>query len=170
MADKDGGPLGYRRSNLAGSRRVVTRIEDRIFLGRFKQFATFGVAPFVNTGELWAGDVPFGTNTGVKYSAGISLLASVPPRSQRLWRLNLVFPIHPTTERNGRFVWRATTSRECSGKSQMMSREIVNGPYRLASSIGPSGSDHEAHEGHEELRLSFFFGNAELQNDSFKPR
>ena len=95
MADKDGGPLGYRRSNLAGSRRVVTRIEDRIFLGRFKQFATFGVAPFVNTGELWAGDVPFGTNTGVKYSAGISLLASVPPRSQRLWRLNLVFPIHP---------------------------------------------------------------------------
>jgi hypothetical protein len=95
MADKDGGPLGYRRSNLAGSRRVVTRIEDRIFLGRFKQFATFGIAPFVNTGELWAGDVPFGTNTGVKYSAGISLLASVPPRSQRLWRLNLVFPIHP---------------------------------------------------------------------------
>jgi hypothetical protein len=95
MADKDGGPLGYRRSNLAGARRLVTRIEDRIFLGRFKQFASFGVAPFINTGEVWAGDVPFGTNTGVKYSAGISLLASVPPRSQRLWRLNLVFPIHP---------------------------------------------------------------------------
>jgi hypothetical protein len=95
MADKDGGPLGYRRSNLAGARRIVTRIEDRIFLGRFKQFATFGVAPFMHTGGLWAGDAPFGSNTGVKYSAGISLLASVPPRSQRLWRLNLVFPIHP---------------------------------------------------------------------------
>src|SRR5260221_7065723 len=95
LADKDGGPLGYRRSNLAGARRVVTRVEDRIFLGRLKQFATLGVAPFVNTGELWAGDVPFGSNTGVKYSAGISLLASVPPRSQRLWRLDLAFPIHP---------------------------------------------------------------------------
>ncbi len=95
LADKDGGPLGYRRSNLAGARRVVTRLEDRVFLGRLKQFASLGVAPFVNTGELWAGDVPFGSNTGVKYSAGISLLASVPPRSQRLWRLDLAFPIHP---------------------------------------------------------------------------
>jgi hypothetical protein len=95
MADKDGGPLGYRRSSLAGARRLVTRIEDRVFLGRLKQFATLGVAPFMNTGELWAGDAPFGTNTGVKYSVGLSLLASVPPRSQRLWRLDLAIPVHP---------------------------------------------------------------------------
>jgi len=95
LADKEGGPLGYRRSNLAGGRRIVTRVEDRIFLGRLKQFASIGVAPFVNTGQLWAGDAPFGTNTGVKYSTGLSVLASVPPRSQRLWRLDLAFPIHP---------------------------------------------------------------------------
>ena len=95
LADRDGGPLGYRRSTLAGARRVVTRLEDRVYVTRLKQFVSLGVAPFVNTGELWAGDAPFGTNTGVKYSAGISLLASVPPRSQRLWRLDLAFPIHP---------------------------------------------------------------------------
>ena len=95
LGDRDGGPLGYRRSNLAGARRVVTRVEDRIFLGRLKQFASLGVAPFLNTGELWAGDAPFGTNTGVKYSVGLSLLASVPPRSQRLWRLDLAIPVHP---------------------------------------------------------------------------
>ena len=95
LADRDGGPLGYRRSTLAGARRVVTRLEDRVFITRLKQFVSLGVAPFINTGELWAGDAPFGTNTGVKYSAGISLLASVPPRSQRLWRLDLAFPIHP---------------------------------------------------------------------------
>jgi hypothetical protein len=95
LADKDGGPLGYRRSALAGGRRVVTRVVDRIFLGRLKQFASVGVAPFVNTGQLWAGDAPFGSTTGVKTSVGISLLASVPPRSQRLWRLDLAVPINP---------------------------------------------------------------------------
>lgn len=95
LADRDGGPLGYRRSYLAGGRRIVTRLEDRIYLGRLKQFVSLGVAPFVNTGQLWAGDAPFGSNTGVKVSTGISLLASVPPRSQRLWRLDLAFPLNP---------------------------------------------------------------------------
>lgn len=95
LAEKDGGPLGYRHSSLAGGRRLVTRLEDRIFLGPLKQFASIGIAPFVNTGELWEGDAPFGTNTGVRYSTGISLLASVPPRSQRLWRLDVSFPIRP---------------------------------------------------------------------------
>ncbi|MEP6904482.1 MAG: hypothetical protein ABI875_00285 [Gemmatimonadales bacterium] len=95
FGDRDGGPLGYRSSYLAGARRLVTRVEDRIYLGRLKQFASIGVAPFVNTGELWAGDAPFGSTTGVKLSTGISLLASVPPKSQRLWRLDVAIPIHP---------------------------------------------------------------------------
>ena len=95
FADRDGGPLGYRSSYLAGGRRIVTRLEDRIFLGRLKQFTSVGLAPFINTGELWVGDAPFGSTTGVKFSTGISLLASVPPKSQRLWRLDLAFPIHP---------------------------------------------------------------------------
>jgi hypothetical protein len=94
LADRTGGPLGYRRSTLAGGRRIVTRLEDRILLGHVKQFATIGVAPFVNTGELWEGDAPFGSNTGMKWSTGISLLASVPPRSQRLWRVDLAIPMN----------------------------------------------------------------------------
>jgi hypothetical protein len=95
LAEPGGGPLGYRHSWLAGGRRLVTRLEERIFLGQLKQFVSIGVAPFVNTGELWAGDAPFGSNTGVKVSTGISLLGSVPPGSQRLWRLDLALPLHP---------------------------------------------------------------------------
>lgn len=95
LAERGGGPLGYRHSYLAGGRRLVTRLEDRIVLGQLKQFATLGIAPFVNTGELWAGGAPYGSNTGVKFSTGVSILASVPPRSQRLYRLDLAFPIHP---------------------------------------------------------------------------
>ncbi len=93
LADRDGGLAGYRRSTLAGARRLVTRLEDRIYLGRLKQFVSLGVAPFVHTGKLWAGDAPFGTDSDVKFSAGVSLLGSVPPGSQRLWRLDLAFPL-----------------------------------------------------------------------------
>jgi hypothetical protein len=93
LADKAGGPQGYRTSTLAGGRRLVTRLEDRIILGNVKQFATVGIAPFMNTGQLWAGDTPFGTNTGVQTSVGFSVLASVPPKSQRLWRLDLAIPL-----------------------------------------------------------------------------
>lgn len=93
LADRDGGLAGYRRSTLAGARRLVTRVEDRIFLGRLKQFASVGIAPFVHSAKLWAGDAPFGTNAAVRWSAGVGLLASVPPGSQRLWRFDIAFPI-----------------------------------------------------------------------------
>lgn len=93
LADKDGGPRGYRNSWAGGGRRMVLRLEDRVFTGHFKQFASIGVAPFMDFAKLWAGDVPFGVNTGISAAAGISLLASVPPRSQRMWRVDLAYPL-----------------------------------------------------------------------------
>lgn len=94
FADKDGGPRGYRDAWLGGGERLVVRLEDRIYLGHLKQFATVGVAPFVDVGKLWAGDVPFGVNSNLSPSIGISLLASVPPRSQRMWRLDVMYPLN----------------------------------------------------------------------------
>lgn len=93
FSDRRGGPRGYEKSYLAGGRRAVLRVEDRIFVGHVKQFASVGVAPFVDFGKLWAGDVPFGVNTRVHASAGISLLASLPPRSRRMWRMDIVYPL-----------------------------------------------------------------------------
>jgi hypothetical protein len=94
FADKDGGPRGYRDSWLGGGERLVARVEDRIYIGHLKQFATVGVAPFMDVGKLWAGDVPFGVNSSLSPSIGISLLASVPPRSQRMWRLDVMYPLN----------------------------------------------------------------------------
>jgi len=93
FSDKTGGPRGYEKSYLAGGRRAVLRVEDRIFAGYVKQFASVGVAPFMDFAKLWAGDVPFGVNTGVHASAGISLLASLPQRSRRMWRMDLIYPL-----------------------------------------------------------------------------
>ena len=53
-----------------------------------------GVAPFVDVGKLWGGDVPFGVTTPLNTSVGLSLLASVPPKSQRMWRFDLMFPLN----------------------------------------------------------------------------
>ena len=58
------------------------------------QFATIGVAPFMDFAKLWAGDVPFGVDSHVNASVGISLLASVPPQSQRMWRLDIAYPLN----------------------------------------------------------------------------
>ena len=66
FSDRDGGPRGYRESWLAGGQRIVLRLEDRIFVGHLQQFASLGIAPFVDMGKLWAGDTPFGVDTRVQ--------------------------------------------------------------------------------------------------------
>jgi hypothetical protein len=93
LADKEGGPRGYRDSWLAGGRRAVLRLEDRVFLGHVKEFASVGVAPFADFAKLWRGDVPFGVNTDINAAVGFSILASVPQRSQRMWRLDIAYPL-----------------------------------------------------------------------------
>ena len=103
LADKDGGPRGYRDSWLAGGHRAVLRLEDRVFIGHFKQFASIGIAPFMDFAKLWEGDVPFGVTSGINATAGISLLASVPPRSQRMWRFDIAFPLERSNGAQLRF-------------------------------------------------------------------
>ena len=89
FADIEGGVRGYRDSRLAGSQRAVLRLEDRLFLGSVKQAADAGLALFVDAGRLWAGDAPFGVDARPHIGAGMGLLAAVPPRSKRLWRVDV---------------------------------------------------------------------------------
>lgn len=95
LADDQGGVRGYGASQAGGAQRVVARAEDRWYLGRLKALADFGVAPFVDAGRLWAGDATFGTDTKVKIGAGVSLLVAVPPRSKRLFRVDVGYPLSP---------------------------------------------------------------------------
>jgi hypothetical protein len=93
FADPDGGLRGFRFSDVGGSRRVVGRAEDRYLIGRYKQLASVAVAGFAEAGKIWAGDSPFGVNTPVSASVGISLLAASPPQSRRTIRADLAFPV-----------------------------------------------------------------------------
>jgi hypothetical protein len=73
---------------------MVLRFEDRYRIGRVRQLTALAAAVWLDAGRLWAGDAPFGVDTRVKYSAGIGILAALPPRSRRTWRVDLAFPLN----------------------------------------------------------------------------
>ena len=113
FGDLRGGVWGYTNSLLAGGERSVTRVEDRYAFPSIGQLGQFGVATFFDAGKLWALDTPFGVTTPMTYSAGVSLLFAVPPRSRRLFRLDMAFPLNPDRT-TGHVVFRLTTSTATS--------------------------------------------------------
>jgi hypothetical protein len=88
-----GGVRGYRRSEEAGARRGVLRFEHRWYTGQIMQEADVGIALFGDAGRVWKGDAPYGVDTPLRYTVGASLMAAIPPRSKRTWRLDLALPI-----------------------------------------------------------------------------
>jgi len=93
LGDLEGGVRGYRRSQQGGAQRLVARLEERWAIGRPRELGDLGLALFADAGKLWAGDVPFGVDTRIKTGVGIGILAAVPPRSRRLYRMDVAFPV-----------------------------------------------------------------------------
>lgn len=93
LGDYEGGVRGYAGSRVAGGQRAIATIEDRWYLGRFRQLADLGLAPFVEGGRMWAGDVPFGQTVGNRYSAGLGFLSTFGTRSKRVYRIDVGIPL-----------------------------------------------------------------------------
>lgn len=93
FADRDGGLKGFRAADVGGARRLVGHFEDRYLVGRYKDIASLAFAGFVEAGKIWAGDSPFGVNTPLSLSAGVSLLAASPPNSRRTFRVDFALPV-----------------------------------------------------------------------------
>ena len=93
LGEPRGGLRGYSQAVQPGGQRAITRIEERWVLGNVRGNADAGVALLAEAGRMWAGDVPFGVTTPVRYAVGTSLLAALPPGSKRLWRLDLMMPL-----------------------------------------------------------------------------
>jgi hypothetical protein len=93
-----GGVRGYRNSRVVGAVRSVSRIEGRWSLGRLTRHVGLGLASFADAGMVWAGDAPFGLNSGVKAGVGAGLLVAVPPQSKRLWHLEFAVPVSPDAQ------------------------------------------------------------------------
>ena len=95
LGDRRTGLRGYARSLQPGGQRLVGRAEERADLMRFRKTrAAIGAAAFTEAGRVWAGDVPFGVETPVQWSAGIAILAAVPAKSQRTIRAEVAVPFN----------------------------------------------------------------------------
>lgn len=109
LGHEQGGLRGYGDSRAVGARRAVVRAEQRWVFGGESRLLALGAAAFGDAGKIWAGDVPFGTTTGVRASAGVSLLASVPRQSRRILRVDFALPI--IDDPDAKFEIRVSTSR-----------------------------------------------------------
>lgn len=93
FGDPDGGMHGYARSRTSGAHRLVVRSEQRFRIPSRYRVADFGASVFVEGGKLWAERVPFADHSPVRGSVGIALMAAVPPKSRRMWRVDFAMPV-----------------------------------------------------------------------------
>jgi hypothetical protein len=96
LGDVRGGVRGYEDAEVGGAARLVGRFEERWRFGNIRGTGDLGAAFFVEAGKLWAGDAPYGRTTGYLPSVGVALLAAVPPRSRRIWRIDFGVPLKHT--------------------------------------------------------------------------
>ena len=93
LGDPRGGVRGYEDAELGGAARLVARLEERWRVGNIRGTGDLGFALFGEAGKLWAGDAPYGVTTDFMPSIGVAVLAAVPRRSRRIWRLDIAFPL-----------------------------------------------------------------------------
>lgn len=92
-----GGPTGlrgYDRYDFPAAQRVVVNLEDRIALdGPFRDLFDLGLTLFIDAGAGWRGQVPFGTDSGLRASAGAGIRVALPSGARQVWRLDLAAPL-----------------------------------------------------------------------------
>jgi hypothetical protein len=93
--DHVGGLPGFLNSRDVGGQRAILRLEERHVIPFVSKRADWAVALFADAGKIWAGDVPFGTESPVRASVGVSLLGAYPAGGKRLYRVDFAMPVNP---------------------------------------------------------------------------
>ncbi len=85
---------GYKEEDFPAGRRVVTSLENRVDLRwPAPSLIDLGLTFFADAGKAWAGDVPFGMDTGWKTSVGAGLRIGFPVGSARVTRIDVAWPV-----------------------------------------------------------------------------
>ena len=89
---------GYRLGYTPGAKLLIATLEDRIYLGSPGDgLLDLGMTGFVDVGSMWAGDVPFGADSGLQASAGAGIRIGLPSGSKDVVRIDLAVPINGPT-------------------------------------------------------------------------
>jgi hypothetical protein len=88
------GVRGLDEEDFPGAHRVLLSVEDRFYL-RWPAPEAFdlGLTLFADAGRMWAGQVPFGTDSGWKGALGGGLRFGFPAGTRGVVRLDLAFPL-----------------------------------------------------------------------------
>ena len=90
----EGAVRGYDRYDFPTGRRVVFSAEDRIYLGwPFANLFDLGVTLLADIGAGWAGDAPFGQDTGWRATLGTGLRFGFPAGSRAVARVDVAWPL-----------------------------------------------------------------------------
>jgi hypothetical protein len=90
----ENGLRGHHREQFPGGRRLVLSLEDRVFVGwPLPSVLDVGATAFAEAGRMWAGDGPFGADSGWQASAGVGLRGSFPAGSRTIYRLDFAWPL-----------------------------------------------------------------------------
>ncbi|MEE8146796.1 MAG: BamA/TamA family outer membrane protein [Longimicrobiales bacterium] len=95
------GLRGYSGHRWPGGRRAVVTLEDRTHLLSVGQLLDFGTTFFVDAGEMWVNDAPFGTNSGLRASFGAGLRFAIPTGSRTTYELVVMGPLDSTLSSDG---------------------------------------------------------------------
>lgn len=101
LRDPDGGLIGHPGSRGAGGQRVVVRLEERMLTNWFPRRADVALALFADAGRLWAGDAPYGADSPVRSSVGVSVLGAFPSGGKRIYRMDVGVPVNPEAGASG---------------------------------------------------------------------
>jgi len=89
-----GGMRGLGQEDFPAGRRLVLHLEDRIALdGPFSDILDLGLTFFADAGAGWKGDVPFGTDSGIRAAIGAGLRFGFPPGTRNIHAVDVALPI-----------------------------------------------------------------------------
>lgn len=85
---------GYTEEDDPGARRLILTLEDRIFVRwPAPDLIDLGFTVFGDLGRMWAGDVPFGRDSGWRGTVGGGLRVGFPAGSRGVVRFDVAFPL-----------------------------------------------------------------------------
>lgn len=88
------GLRGYREDAFPGAQRILLTLEDRVFLpSPSPGLADLGLAAFLDVGRMWAGEAPFGVDSGWRGAAGVGLRIGLPPGTKNVFRIDVATPL-----------------------------------------------------------------------------
>jgi hypothetical protein len=92
-----GGREGVRslpEDRFTGGQMLRFVAEDRVVLPWPTDTADLGLTFFGDLGRVWAGEAPYGVDSGWHAALGVGLRIGLPNGTRNVWRTDLAFPVH----------------------------------------------------------------------------